>query len=128
MAKNINKATKDERIQKVLKLMADGYMTWQICKICSDEWKVSRRAVERYLTEVYKFLKLSMKEKDKDKILIEYETLISKYELSGDSKMAYLYRVHRDKLTGMLVTKTDITSGGEKLQPAIINIIKPSGN
>jgi len=125
MSKNINRAQKDERIERVLHLLAMGHHTFQIVNTCSKEWGVTRRTIERYLTQVYSFLKKSMTEKDKDRIILEYNQLILKKEGQGNDKMAALYRERRDKILGLYVTKTDITSGGDKITPTIINIIKP---
>ena len=122
--KNTNKLNKEDRIERVKQLLSLGLMKFEVVDICKKEWQVSARTVERYLTEVYKFLTKSLKEQDVDMILLEYNSLLSKYEKMGDKKMAYLYRLQRDKILG-LTTKMDITSGGEALKSNIIYIERP---
>lgn len=122
--KNTNKLNKEDRIERVKQLLSLGLMKFEVVDICKKEWQVSTRTVERYLTEVYKFLTKSLKEQDVDMILLEYNSLLSKYEKMGDKKMAYLYRLQRDKILG-LTTKMDITSGGEALKSNIIYIERP---
>lgn len=122
--KNTNKLNKEDRIERVKQLLSLGLMKFEVVDICKKEWQVSTRTVERYLTEVYKFLTKSLKEQDVDMILLEYNSLISKYEKMGDKKMAYSYRLQRDKILG-LTTKMDITSGGEALKSNIIYIERP---
>jgi hypothetical protein len=97
----INKICKEQRLDRIMRLIADGYMTYQIVDICGKEWNIGRRAVERYLTIVYSFLKREMNSQDKDNILLEYNALIHKYEKAGDAKIALEYRKHRDKITGV---------------------------
>lgn len=123
----LTKVQKQERIDRILQLIGDGYFTYQIVDICKSEWGVtSRRTIEKYLTQVYSFLKTELNEKDKDRILLEYERLIQKYERSGDAKIAIQYRQMRDKILGLYITKTDVTTNGKDMTPTIINIIKPT--
>lgn len=123
----LTKIQKQERIDRILQLIGDGYFTYQIVDICKAEWGVtSRRTIEKYLTQVYSFLKTELNDKDKDRILLEYERLIQKYERSGDAKIAIQYRQMRDKILGLYITKTDVTTNGKDMTPTIINIIKPN--
>ncbi len=110
-----NKITKEERIQQVSNLISTGYMTYQIVDICKKEWGVTRRSVERYLTICYSFLTKSLKDKDKDKILLEYEMLALKYEKMGNFRMALEYRKQRDKIIGIAIERRDFTSNGETI-------------
>lgn len=121
-----NKIQKEERIRFVMDLISKGHMTFEIVDICSKEWGVGRRQIEKYLTIVYRFLTTSLKEKDKDKILLEYDRLIHKYEMQGEVRYAMQYRQMRDKIMGLYINKTDITTGGDKLPGAVINIINPN--
>jgi hypothetical protein len=125
-----NKKTKEERIAKVADLLSFGYPTYQIVDICTKEWNVKRRCVEKYLEWVYSFMTKSLKEKDKDKILLEYEQLALKYEKKGDAKMALEYRKQRDKIIGIAIERRDLTSNGEtifKEQPLFLPICKECG-
>jgi hypothetical protein len=124
-----NRVGKEARIKRVMDLMTSGYMTFQIIDICKKEWNVtSNRAIERYITYVYNFLKLGLKDIDRERILVEYQGLITKYENMGDYKLAKEYRFQRDKIFGVVVNKTDVTSGGEKLGAVIVYIDKPNGD
>lgn len=119
------KTVRMERINLVVELLAQGLFTYQIVDKCKKDWSVSRRTVERYLTHVYSFLNLSLKEKDKDKILIEYDALIQKNEKMGDKKYAALYRERRDKILGLYnhEVKADITSGGKPIDEILFTLI-----
>ena len=103
MSKNANRATKEERIARITGLIADGLFTYQIVDICMKEWGVGRRQIENYLTLVYSFLRKNLGEKDKDRILQEYEYLIQKHE-KINPKLAFEYRKHRDKIIGLGVS------------------------
>jgi hypothetical protein len=125
-----NKKTKEERIAKVAELLSFGYPTYQIVDICKKEWNVQRRCVEKYLELVYAFMTKSLKEKDKDKILLEYEQLALKYEKLGNAKMALEYRRQRDKIIGISIERRDITTNGESIfieQPLFLPICKKCG-
>lgn len=101
MAKNqVNKKGKEERIEFILDLIGEGYMTFQIVDKCMKEWKVGRRAIESYLTKVYSFLKTELNSDDKDRILMQYERLARKHEKNRPD-LALKYRQQRDKITGI---------------------------
>jgi hypothetical protein len=130
MKERANKVTKQQRVERVLELIAMSYMTFQIVDICKKEWGVNRRSVERYLTICYRFLAKSLKDKDKDKIILEYDVLINKFEKLGNHRMALEYRKQRDKIIGIAVERRDITSNGETLfreQPLFLPICKECG-
>lgn len=112
----ITKLEKMERANQVLKMLGDGYFTYQIIDVIQKEWSIGPRAAKRYITYCYKFLKTEVNKKDRDSFVVEYETLIQKYERMGNSKMAYLYRVQRDKILGLVVEKRDLTSGGKSIE------------
>jgi hypothetical protein len=103
---------KEERIQRVLELIALGYMTFQVVDICTKEWKVCRRTIERYLTIVYEFLRKQAKI-DKDQALAEYESLINREELAGNKDLARKYRLQRDKILQIAVDKVDHKHSGD---------------
>ncbi len=117
-----SKVQKEERIERVLALIGDGLMTFQIVNICRKEWNISRRTVERYLSHIYKFLKTELTSSDKDKVLLEYDRLIQKYE-NKDSRLARDYRQMRDKITGISKERTDITSNDKTIETIILNKI-----
>lgn len=120
-----NKATKAQRIDFVHKLIADGLLKYQIVDKCMDEWKISARAVEKYLTHVYNFLHEQTKNNNTvETILAEYQKLIAKYE-AKDPKLAHQYRLQRDKILGISTQKVDVTSNGKDIgiSEVIIKIV-----
>lgn len=121
-----NKSTKEGRLNYISDLIATGYQRYEVVNICAKEWGIKHRQVDRYLKIVYDFfIEQSKLTQNLENILLEYDKLIKKYEKRGDAKMAYQYRVHRDKVAGRLTNKVDVTSNGETIAPISINIIKP---
>lgn len=107
MQRQANKFTKAERLKLISELLADGKLSYEIYDICKEKWGICERQVRRYLDIVYKYLGEQVKEKDKDKIILEYDRLIAKYE-AKDPKMAYLYRLQRDKILGISSEKINL--------------------
>lgn len=125
--KRINKIQRLERIDKVGQMIGDGYFTYQIVDFCAKEWGVSSRTAERYIEQVTKFLKKQLNSGDKDKILLEYDRLIQKYEQLGESRIALEYRKHRDKITGLGVDKIE-HSGSVQIETIRLKEIKRPDN
>lgn len=115
MAKHICNIGKDLRVARICELITLGYLTYEIISICSGEWGLSKRTVERYTQQIHQFLAKEVKEKDREMILIEYDRLINKYQLQGNDRYASLYRERRDKIQGLYQQKVDITSDGKPI-------------
>lgn len=101
-----SKSNKEDRIRRVMDLLGEGRMTYDIVNICQKEWGCGRRAIEKYIQHIYTFLNKSLQEKDKDKILLEYSNLIEKYE-KIDKRLARDYRLQRDKILGISIDRVD---------------------
>lgn len=119
----INRMKRLERIEKVGEMIGDGYFTYQIVEYCSKEWGVSSRTAERYIQQVTQFLKKQLNSSDKEKILLEYDKLIHKYEKMGNAKIALEYRKHRDKITGLGIDKVE-HSGSVQIETIRLKEIK----
>lgn len=104
----ITKPQRDERIRRIMELIGDNYMTFEIKDICKKEWGISPRTVDRYLKICYDFLQTSLSQKDKDYILLEYDRLITKFDRLGQFKIAQQYRFQRDKILGLGIVKDNI--------------------
>ena len=101
-------------------------MTYQIVDILKNEWKLTRRSIERYLTYAYKFLKTDLNKEDKELVMLELRELERQYKLKGDAKSMIKLKEMRLKIAGYFSpTKMDITSNGETLKTSIIYIEKP---
>ena len=118
----VNSITAEQRIERVLELLGEGYFTFQLVAILKAEWGIDKRGIQKYLTKAYAYLKKNTlnKEEKKEQILRQYETLALKFERKGDSLMAYKYRLQRDKILGLGQENIDITSGGK-----VIRVIVP---
>ena len=106
MAKASCKIDREIRVQRVLDLIALGYKVYQVIDICSKEWGIGRRQIERYLTIVYSFLREQSKI-DREQAVAEYDSLINRSELSGDKELARKYRLQRDKIAQLVVDKVE---------------------
>ena len=114
MKTTTSKTTRDNRIRYITELIANGCMRHEIVSICSKKWKISTPTIDRYLKIVYDFLKTDLNNEDREKILLEYTTLIERYE-KKDPKLAKEYRFQRDKIMGISIERKDITSNGKTI-------------
>ena len=105
MSKQGGRIQSYQRIQRIYDLIGDGYLTFQIVKICGDEWGIGRRAVEKYLTKVYAFLREGSL-KSREDVIVEYNKLIRKHE-EENPELALKYRMHRDKILGLMVDRVE---------------------
>lgn len=109
-----DKLTRQKRLKRVRELIGKGMMNYQIEDQLSEEWGLAKRTINRYLQQVYSFLRSNLSQNDKEKILLEYNELIQRYD-DFDTKLALQYRIQRDKILGLITTRMDLTSKGEKI-------------
>jgi len=119
------KIKKKERLDRILELIGDGYMTYQIVEVCSKEWAIGRRGVERYLTAVYKFLKTELTHQDKELAILELQELERQYKGRGDAKSLLKLKDMRFKIQGFYnhEIKADVTSGGKPIDEILFTLI-----
>lgn len=116
-----------ERLDFIRNLITHSFSDQRIAEEFAEHYNLCLRQAWRYVRVVrQRFLK-EVKEKTLENILDEYNQLIDKYELR-DPKLAKDYRQQRDKILGIIQTKVDITSGGEKLTEIKIIEVKKDGN
>lgn len=114
--------TRELRLKRILDLISEGKLTFQIVDILMGEWQVTRRQIQRYLTVAYKHMAADVKGLDIEHYRIEYKQLILRYENMGEFQIAQKYRDMLNKIEGVYKQRMDVTSNGESI---VFNIIKP---
>ena len=127
MASQATKAIKAQRINQVVTMLQQGMYRWEIVNQLSKEWQCSERNVERYMEASYKLLSIHYDKDVLENILSKYDMLYKRSINSGDNKLAVRILDSIAIVKGLKVNKSDITSGGEKINPVNINFINPNG-
>jgi len=123
MENRANKKVRKERMEQILTMLNKGMYQSEIVYILSEEWKCSERNVEKYITGVYKLIAKDWDKNVSENILAKYIHLYNKANERNDIKNAKSILDSIAKINN-LGNKIDITSGGEKLGPAVIVYIE----
>jgi len=123
MENRANKKVRKERMEQILTMLNKGMYQSEIVYILSEEWKCSERNVEKYITGVYKLIASEWDSNVSENILAKYIHLYNKANERNDIKNAKSILDSIAKINN-LGNKIDITSGGEKLGPAVIVYIE----
>jgi len=119
------KIGREERINKILELIGQGMYTFQIVDICTKEWGVTRRTIEKYLTHVYSFMSKELTKEDKDKVIMELKEEEKLFKQRGEISAYLKLKDMRLKVSGQYQTKIDHTTNGKDIG-FILNINKPN--